>query len=286
MGVLVCRPAEGVWAVWEAEGRRLQLSCPFLWPCAPCAGSECVAFCCQQSRSCLCVERKNWKPVCCMPCAPGTCEMRFSLCGRYLFQLGSDADSIHARSTATGELICAAPVGVFPRCMRLDSTGRQILCAAGAVSEALLLDAPELSVRQVIPTRHPCFLADFWREGVVLVCAAEGEDIQTVLYTLRPHDIRPRQLLTLPGAPCALAVCAEGTAALISTREGLLKIDLRTGIIVWNCPEWALCMRVECRGGQALISDTVDGGIWLFSHHWPWVRQCVAVSRESQACLL
>lgn len=286
MGILVCRPTEGVWAIADAEKQPLSVSCPFSWPCTPCASPGCIAFCCQQSRECLCVERQGWKPFSRMPCVPGVCAMCFSACGRYLYQLGSEADSIHTRCVSTGELLYAAPVGVFPRCMRLDASGRQLLCAAGAVNEAVLLDAPELTIRRTISTRHPCFLADFWRDGLVLVCAAEGEDIQTILYTLAPKAVRPRKLLELPGPPGGLCICPDAVSALLSTRSGLMKINLQTGRILWNCPEWALCMRVECRGNEALISDTLDGSVWVFNHHRPWERRYITSCAESQACFV
>ena len=286
MGILVCRPGEGVRALASAEKQSVGIPCPFSWPCVPCASPGCIAFCCQQSRECLCVERQGWKPFSRMPCAPGVCEMCFSACGRYLYQLGSDADSIHTRCAATGELMYAAPAGVFPRCMRMDASGSQLLCACGAVGEAVLLNAPDLTLRRTIATRHPCFLADFWQGGLVLVCAAEGDDIQTILYTLAPKTVRPRRLLELPGPPGGLCVCPDGQNALLSTRSGLMKIDLHTGGILWNCPEWALCMRVECRGNDALISDTLDGSVWILNHQRPWERRHITACAESQACFL
>ncbi len=286
MGILVCRPMEGVWAITDAEKQPLSVPCPFSWPCTPCVSSGCIAFCCQQSQECLCVERNGWKPFCRMPCVPGVCAMHFSACGRYLYQLGSEADSLHTRCVSTGELLYAAPVGVFPRCMKLEASGSQILCAGGAVNETFLFNAPELTIRRTISTRHPCFLADFWRDGLVLVCAAEGEDIQTILYTLAPKTVRPRKLLELPGVPGGLCICPDGVSMLVSTRDGLMKIDLHTGHILWNCPEWALCARIECRGNEALISDTLDGSVWVCNHHRPWEKRFITVCAESQACFL
>ncbi len=280
MGVLLCRPGDGVWLGDE------RLPCAFSWPCLPCAGNACVACCCLSCRECLCLERGSWKKISAMPAAPGVNEMMFSACGRYLYQLSGDADSIHTRSVRTGELLYAAPAGVFPRCMKRSPSGRRILCAGGAVNEALLLNAPDLTTERTLLTRHPCFAADFWRDGLVLVCAAEGEDIRTVVCTMKPKDIRPQTLAELPGPPCAVCVCPDGATALLSARMGLYRIDLRTGKVWWNRPEWALCMRLECRGQTALISDTPDGSVCILHLNRPWEQQIIARHADSQACFV
>ena len=286
MGVLLCKPGDGVWMAHENAKQPERLPCPFEWPCVPCASAACCAVCCMKSRECLCTERRTGRTVSRMACVPGVSGMQFSACGRYLYQLSSEADCIHTCASATGELLYAAPVGVFPRCMKTGEGGRMLLCAGGAANEAVLMNAPDLTHLRTVYTRHPCFAADFWCEGLVLVCAAEGEDIRSVVCTLPPKALRPRELAELPGPPAWLCVCPDGKTALISTRGGLAKMDLYTGSLLWNCPEWALCMRMECMGNEALISDTLDGSVWVFNHHRPWERRLIAHSPDSQACFL
>ena len=284
MGVLLCQPGEGVWKLTEKQPAKLNDTLE--WPCVPCANEACIAVCCMKSRECLLMERRDGREISRMACVPGISEVCFSGCGRYLYQLSSEADCIHTCCAATGELMYAAPAGVFPRCMRAEKGGRLLLCAGGAVNEAIVFNAPELTQARTIHTRHPCFAADFWRDGLVLVCAAEGEDIRTTIDTLPRRAMRPRRLTELPGMPGGLCVCPDRVCALVSTRAGLSKLDLRTGELLWNCPEWALCMRVECCGQNALISDTVDGSVWLFNHHRPWERRMLAKAADSQACFL
>ena len=285
MRVLVCRQG-GVWMFSGADRQPAALPCPLECPCAPCAAQGISAFACSKSRETLCLETGSGREISRMPCVPGVCAMCFSPCGRYLYQLGSDADSVHTRSTATGELLYAAPAGVFPRSMKMAAGGGLLLCAGGAAPEALLMNTPDLTTSRRIAAKHPCFAADFWQDGLALVCAAEGHDIQTILYTLSHRGVRPRKLLELSGLPGALCTCPDGKSALLSTRDGLMKVDLSSGTIAWNCPEWALCMRIECRGEKALISDTLDGSVCLFNHHRPWARSVIAVGTETQACFV
>ena len=286
MGVLVCRPGGGVQIAAEGGQQPETLACPYLWPCVPCASPSMVAFCCQQSRECVCMDRGGWRLCCRMPCVPGVCSMCFSACGQYLYQLSSEADTVHTRCTITGELLYAAPAGVFPRCMKMHASGRLLLCAGGAVGEAALLNAPDLTTIRTIETRHPCFAADFCRDGLVLVCAAEGHDIQTAVYVSSARSENPCEIIRLPGAPCGLCVCPDGMHALISTWNGLMKVNLHSGAVLWNRAEWAYCMRIECRGQQMLISDTMDGGVWLINHCRPSEKSLLDNHPESQACFI
>lgn len=284
MSVLLCKPGEGVWVADETGTRSQKLDCPFEWPCAPCASAACMAVYCPKERECLCMERRSGKLISRMPGVPGLCDMCFSECSRYLFQLSSEADCVHACCVATGELRYAAPAGVFPRCMK--RLGSMLLCAGGAVNEACLLHTPDLTRMYTVQTGHPCFAADFWQGGLVLVCAAEGDDIRTVVYTMAAHAVKPKKLIEMPGIPAGIWVCPDGTTALISSRAGLCRLDLHTGILLWNRPEWALCMRADCMGEEVLISDTLDGSVWLFHYCRPWERRLIARAPDAQACFL
>jgi len=221
-----------------------------------------------------------------MPAAPGLCAMALSPCGRYLYQLSSEADCIHTRLTATGELLYAAPAGVFPRTMRLRDEGRKLIAAGGAAPEIVIFSAPELITQRVIWTRHPCFAADECAMGMVIVCAVEGQDIQTAVYRLSPGGVKPHRLVELPGQPGGMCVCPDGRHMLLSTPDGLMKINLENGKILWNRPEWPLCMQLCCRGSWALVSDTLDGKAYLIDHRYPWKQIQIARGGGVGACFL
>lgn len=286
MSVLLAQPRKGVLEISEGDLLPRALPVNFPWPCAPAACHGLTAVCCAQSRECVLLKRTGWELVSRMPAAAGIAAVCLSPCGRYVYQLGADVDCVHTLCAATGELMYAAPVGVFPRSMRLSADGKTILAAGGAAAEALVLDAPELVCRRVIHTRHPCFDADFWQEGFVLVCAAEGDDIHTVVYVLPFRALRPRKLLELPGQPGGACVCPDGKHLLLSTPDGLMKVSLATGKILWNRPEWPLCMKIECREELALISDTLCGKVCLLEHNHPWNQRIVGGGLGAQACFL
>ena len=277
MSLIIADARLGVWKATDEGGPLTGVDCALEGPRLTCAGSACV--CVGGNRECLCLTCHGLREISRMPAAPGLAALCLSPCGRYVYQLSSEADSVHTRLTATGDLIFAAPVGVFPRAMCLDASGRLLLAAGGAVDEAYLLTAPELVRERTIHTQSPCFAAGFWRGGLLLVCAVEGEDIHTAVYTLAPGTPRPRKLI-------GLCVCPDGVGALISTRDGLMKLDIPQGRLLWNLPDLALCAGLCCRGPMALVSATLGGQVRLLSHYKPWLSKTVFTGTDVHACFL
>lgn len=284
MSLIIADARLGVWKATDEGGPLTGVDCALEGPRLTCTGSACV--CVGGNRECLCLTCHGLREISRMPAAPGLAALCLSPCGRYVYQLSSEADSVHTRLTATGDLIFAAPVGVFPRAMCLDASGRLLLAAGGAVDEAYLLTAPELVRERTIHTQSPCFAAGFWRGGLLLVCAVEGEDIHTAVYTLAPGTPRPRKLIDLPGQPGGLCVCPDGVGALISTRDGLMKLDIPQGRLLWNLPDLALCAGLCCRGPMALVSATLGGQVRLLSHYKPWLSKTVFTGTDVHACFL
>lgn len=284
MSLIIADARLGVWKATDEGGPLTGVDCALEGPRLTCAGSACV--CVGGNREYLCLTCHGLREISRMPAAPGLAALCLSPCGRYVYQLSSEADSVHTRLTATGDLIFAAPVGVFPRAMCLDASGRLLLAAGGAVDEAYLLTAPELVRERTIHTQSPCFAAGFWRGGLLLVCAVEGEDIHTAVYTLAPGTPRPRKLIDLPGQPGGLCVCPDGVGALISTRDGLMKLDIPQGRLLWNLPDLALCAGLCCRGPMALVSATLGGQVRLLSHYKPWLSKTVFTGTDVHACFL
>lgn len=283
MGVLITDSKAGVF-VCDQSGKVLQrLESDVQSPYCPCASPGHLVCACRLRRDCLCIHQNGGERLL-LPSLPALGSMCISPCGRYLYQLSTEADCIHTLHLGTGELQWAMPAGVFPRSMVLSRDGLTLLAAGGAVNEALLFAAPELWPLGAIHTRHPCFAAAFWKGGIALLCAAEGAELQTILYTLPPGGVRPREKLRLPGQPGGLCVCPDGLTALLSTPDGLMKAELATGKLLWNRPEWALAMRLETAGPMALVSDTLCGRVCLLDHEEPWKQRILLTGEDAQAC--
>lgn len=137
MNLLIADPSGGVWETCGAAAPLRAVPCEVPQPCVLCAASGCAAICSAQQRDCVCLRRRDWREICRMPAVPGVNGVCLSPCERYLYQLSGEADCVHTRSLATGQLLFAAPTGVFPRCMCLAPGGRHLLVAGGAVDEGL-----------------------------------------------------------------------------------------------------------------------------------------------------
>ncbi len=258
------------------------LPCPYL----PCATEELLLCACRKTCNVSLIGRRTHQELSCIPAMAALSAMCPSPCGRYLYQLGSETDSIHTRHLGTGDLLFACKAGVFPRDMKLRRGGRFLWVAGGAAGEALLFTAPELMPCGTIHTKGCCCAVDEWQGGLVLVCAVEDQDIHTVVYTLAPSKIRPAELLRLDGQPGGFSVCPDGCTAILGTLDGLMKICLRTGRILWNLPNISFGSRVECRGGLALTSGDIKGQVLFLPHEQPWLAQPLYTGAEAEACFI
>lgn len=270
-GAFLMREGETPWALGSpGEGFRL-----------PAVSRDWYCMLTQSGTEALVMQRAGGKSFR-IPAPPGTCALCPSPCGRWLYMLGADADAVHAVHLPRGELCYGVKAGVFPRSMQLSPDGGLILVAGGAENKVWLLRTPKLEMERVIETRHPCFGADFCRDGLMLVCAAEGEDIQTAVCFLPKGKRKPRELMRLPGQPGAARVCPDGESLLFSTPDGLMHMD-GMGRLRWCIPKAALCMGVDVKGRAAILSDSLTGEILLTRWKDPGAERTVWQGRDARA---
>lgn len=263
---------------------RSPLGCPVKCPYLPCVTENFLLCACRKDCDCCLLCRRTHQETARFPALPAMSAMCASGCGRYLYQLSSEADCIHTRHLGTGELLYACKAGVFPRDMKLKAGGRLLFVAGGASGEALIFRAPELLPYAQVRVKGCCCGVDQWQGGLVLVCAVEDNDIHTSICTLPPNKIRPTEILRLEGQPGGLCVCPDGYTAIVGTLDGLMKICLTTGRLLWNLPGIPLCSHISCRGDLALASGDIKGQVQLFPHEQPWLAQSLYAGGEVDAC--
>ena len=163
MNVLIADSKAGVYVADQQGKVKERVACGFPSPYRPCASPEHLVVADRISRDALCLHRDGRDSRLLLPSLPALGCVCLSPCGRYLYQLSTEADCIHTLHLGSGELYWAMPAGVFPRSMQLSPDGRFLLAGGGAVCEACLFSAPELEPVRTIHTRHPCFAAAFSR---------------------------------------------------------------------------------------------------------------------------
>lgn len=256
------------------------LSCPYM----PCVTKDLLLCACRRDLECCCFSRHTLKELYRIPALPALGAMCVSACGRYVFQLSSEVDCVHTRHLGTGDLLYGCKVGVFPRDMKLHSKGQLLLVAGGASGEVILLRAPKLVPYAQFQAPGCCCSVQSWRGGLAVLCAVENDQIETSLLTLAPSGLKPVELLRLEGQPGGLCVCPDGETALLGSLDGLMKICLRTGEVLWNLPHVVYCTDLACQGNLALAAGDMAGQVHLFPHEQPWLAKTVFSGGETQAC--
>lgn len=283
MRLLLTDPARGVMVLDTESGAQMPLDCPFACPCCPCAGHELLLCGCRRQRDVACYDRRTLAEVTRMPALPALSALLVSPCGRFVYQLGEETDCVHARLTATGELLCACEQGVFPRDLRLHASGRYLLLAGGASGEFALLRAPSLTVEATLVVDGAACAAAFWRDGLALLCAVEDGAIRTTLCVAGAFTSTPTELLRFDGQPGGLCVCEDGVTALIGTLAGVFAVSLATGRVLKRVSACPLCARIERRFGATLLSDALDGQVTLIRGG---ASRTLLASPDAQACFL
>ena len=259
-GLSLYRPGPGLLLTIESS-----LSCPYM----PCTSRDLLLCACRRDLECRCFSRRSLREISRFPALPALGAMCVSPCGRYVFQLSTEADCVHTRHLGTGDLLYGCKVGVFPRDMCLQPKEQLLLVAGGASGEVILLRAPRLLPYAQFQTPGCCCCVQSWRGGLVILCAVENHQIETALLTLAPSRLRPAELLRLEGQPGSLCVCPDGETALLGSLDGLMKVCLRTGDILWNLPHLIHCTDIRCQGPLALAAGDMAGQVHRLPHeHW------------------
>lgn len=172
--------------------------------------------------------------------------------GDYLYALSADADSVTAFDGALCPAL-TAPAGDFPRDLCVSGDGRRLLIAGGASGTAILMDN-SLRVMRAYALPGVVSAACFTRDGFAALCAPPGEEMRASLIAVRRAGTA-ETLITLPGAPCALCVLANGDCVVGVTGEIL---RLRGRRVIYRLPS-PCPTRIRAVGDAALVVDLCEG---------------------------
>ena len=226
-------------------------------PChALCAGWGRV-FCADEHR-CCCRCQETGKALFDLPLPTGVCAM--TVWDGAVCALSADADSVTAFSALTGDMLCCAPAGMYPRDLCVSRQGRFLAVAGGAGGSVMLLDR---SLRMLREYRLPgtvcgvCFL----KRCLLALCAVERGEIETRLMrvSLRgtaeevfASPLVPSCLCPLPGSGCAVG--CMGRVLFLSPRFKTVRA------LPCPCPArirptpWGPLISDPCRG-EAKLAD-------------------------------
>lgn len=282
MSVLIADSRRGLFLGCEKTGVVSPIPCPAICPFLPlpCRGGFIVGCRCQ--REVYRLARCGARDAQAMPAPPGMLSMCVSPCGRYLYQLGGECDSVHMRSLERGELLRSCPAGVYPRDMRLDPTGRYLLISGGAAGELMLLDAIELRPLCAAELGGAVCAADFVRGGAMALVTRENGELQTSLVAVPNAFDRFETLALFEGQAGALRAATPYCVAL-GVYDGVKRFDIPARALTTLTRALPLPAAICCRGSRLLVSDTLSGQVAYLSLAPPFPAEIIYQGGEAQA---
>ncbi len=220
-------------------------------PCsALCAGWKRV-FSAEQHR-CVCRSQETGEALYDLPLPTGVCAM--TVWDGAVCALSADADSVTAFSAETGELLCCAPAGIYPRDLCVSRQGRFLAVAGGASGSVLLLDRGLRMLKEYRLPGAVCGVCCLKR-SLLALCAVERGEIETRLMRVSLRGAAeevfaspfvPSCLCLLPGSGCAVG--CMGRVLFLSPRFKTV------GALSCPCPA-----RIRLTPRGPLISDPCRG---------------------------
>lgn len=206
--------------LWAADGERglMRAQGGILSRMGPPCGALCVGwgriFCAEQHR-CVCRGQETGDVLFDLPLPTGVCAL--TVWENQVCALSADADSVTAFSAHTGEMLCCAPAGVYPRDLCVSRQGRFLAVAGGASGTVLLLDR---NLRPLREYRLPGTVCGVYclKRGLLALCAVERVEIETRLLHVSfrgtaeevfSSPLMPASLCSLPDNGCAVGCMGQ-----------------------------------------------------------------------------
>ena len=188
---------------------------------ALCGAGDAVFCACDPGSAIWRLNGETLTPAALFAGGPGVCQLALSPDGRRLYALCADADSVLMLDAGSGAPMMLGSVGLNPRQMALDASGRLLAVAGGAYSAAVLLCAQTFSVQACVPMPGPvCAVAP---GATALHALCLNEALSTTLASSSGGAVRAR--LTLAGMPGALLAREDGLLAATQDRIHTLTPD-------------------------------------------------------------
>lgn len=246
---------------WAADGKRgivrrwgeREENC-VAEPCfALCAGAQRVYG--AGGRRGYCVDMQSGHTLFDFSVPPGVCAL--CLFGGRLLALSSEADCLCAFERETGQLVCSAPAGVYPRDFCVSPCGKYAAVAGGAAGEILLFDQALSCVQRKKAAGIPCALCFLPRQLAVLCAVEEKERLSSRLVVYSPRGVE-EEVFSLAQSPCALCALTGGKC-LVGCEESVTGLsETHRAVFRFACG-YPSRIRLTKRG--PLICDAGEGTI-------------------------
>lgn len=202
------------------------------------------------------LEASRLVPAALFAGGPGVCQLALSPCGKRLYALLEDADSLLMLDALSGAPLVVNRVGVCPRAMALDE-GREIVAVAGGeCARTVLLCARTLNVLSQLPM--PGIVYAVALSGGNVYSLSLSDTLNTTLTTVSPGGVC--RSLALAGMPGAL--CLSGGRLLVATHGSLYTIAADGSCVLRRQNAAGRARRLFACGGRLLLCDLLGEAVY------------------------
>lgn len=197
--------------------------------------------------------------------APGIHRLR-AVCGS-LYALSSDADSLLMLDLARGTPQMLTRVGVQPRDLAVDPTGRLVAVAGGASCSVLILSGETLALQRSIDVDGVAVGVGFAEDCLWVLCAVGQEELSSSLLRVRLGTGQVERRLLLEGMPGGIAILPD-QSVLIGLLDGIVMVARHAKRVAWRIQiDGGLPDAAALLGRYAFWADGLSSCVWCVDTH-------------------
>jgi hypothetical protein len=221
-----------------------------------------------------------------IPAGPGIRALRPGLDGASLYALAGDADSLLKLDITGNTLQMLARVGVQPRDLALDPSGRMLAVAGGASCCVHILRSDTLTSAATIDVGGIAVGVCFGPGVLWALCAAGQEEMSSCLIRMRAGSWRIERRLHMEGMPGVL-VGLPDEGVLIGLLDGVVYVARHGKRAAWRIPLEGALPDVAARSGARVYwSDALGSRIWTVHSASAYAQPCELEVEEPSGILL
>ncbi|GHU67175.1 hypothetical protein FACS1894184_06550 [Clostridia bacterium] len=199
--------------------------------------------------------------------------------GTRLYALLSGADTVLMMDAVSGEWLMSAPVGMSPRDMRLDRSGKRLVIAGGASSSVLVLDAESLETQAEYPVDGTAVGAFFAADGLVTLTESTDYEPFSVVGIVPEHHGGYEPVWELPGMPSSLAMGMNGL--LVGHLNTITLLNLQHRETRWRMIVQGLPDNITPIGRLACYMDKLTGRVGVVDCFAPTLMSVIRKAEPS-----
>lgn len=221
-----------------------------------------------------------------IPAGPGIRVLRPGMDGVSVYALAGDADSLLKLDMASGTMEMLTRVGVQPRDVAVEPSGRWIAVAGGAACCVYILRSDTLAPQATIDVDGIAVGVCFLPGALWVLCAVGQEEMGSRLVRMRTGTWRTERTLEMEGMPGGL-IGLPDEGVLLGLLDGVAYVAKHGKRVAWRIPLEGALPDIAARQGACVFwSDALGSRIWTVHAASAIARACDIEVEEPSGILV